>query len=88
MMKLLKEYNTNDELKNTIQSLRQNLPYIDYNELDDEQLAKVTKYFNLSIFEQDLLLLTSNLSIVKVANLYNCSRGYIYRKIKQIMSKL
>lgn len=88
MMKLLKEYNTNDELKNTIQSLRQNLLFIDYSELDDEQLTKVTKYFSLSIFEQDLLLLTSNLSIVKVAKLYNCSRAYIYRKIKQIMSKL
>lgn len=87
-MKLLKEYDTNDELKNTIQSLRQNLPFIDYNELDDEQLAKVTKYFSLSIFEQDLLLLASNLPIVKVSNLYNCSRGYIYRKIKQIMDKL
>ena len=51
MMKLLKEYNTNDELKNTIQALRQNLLFIDYSELDDEQLTKVTKYFSLSIFE-------------------------------------
>ena len=45
MMKLLKEYNTNDELKNTIQALRQNLLFIDYSELGPAYKTMVSEDF-------------------------------------------
>lgn len=59
-----------------------------YTDYDDEQLAKLQKFNNLTQFEKDLLYLCSNHKVIEVAKLYDCSRQYIYKLLNKIQAKL
>lgn len=55
---------------------------------DDEQLHKIHKFNQLTQFEKDLMYLCATNSVVEVANLYGCSRQYIYKLLNKIQTKL
>lgn len=62
--------------------------FLDGEDLDDEQLAITERLKDLSQLDKDLLYLYSTYGATKTARLCQCSRQYIYKKIKQIKSKL
>lgn len=78
----------NEKLIEALKESKAVFAAIQYYNCDDEQLAKIQKFNNLTQFEKDLMYLTCTMKAVDVAKLYGVSRQYIYKVLNQIKQKL
>lgn len=89
-MKLNKCYNddtvyNNEILKASLSDSKEIFQSILSSEdLDDEQLGKLMKFYNLPQLHKDLLFLSSQYPVAEIALMYGVSRQYIYRLLNKI----
>lgn len=76
---LLDALKNRDELYNTIINETSN-GYI----YDDKQQRRIKRIKSLTQFQKDLLYLSSQMSVYKVAELYGVSARYLYNHLKLI----
>lgn len=87
-MKVKKQIN-NNKLKEALKGSKEVFYAINhYKGLDDQQLLKIHRFNLLTQFEKDLMYLCAMNPIKEVADLYGCSRQYIYKLLDKIREKL
>lgn len=84
----MKIYSQNDIVKAALSEEKSIINSLTDFDLDDEQLRKVLIYKSLPQLEKDIIFLTSQHSVVDVAQMYNVSRQYIYKLLNKINAKL
>ena len=79
----------NDKLKAALKDSKEVFNAVNtYTGCNDEQLNKIHKFNQLTQFEKDLMYLCATHSVIDVAELYGCSRQYIYKLLNKIQTKL
>lgn len=86
---IVENMNMNERLLSALKDRNDTIDSINsISDFDDEQLLKIQKFNNLSQFEKDLIYLCSCHKVIDVADLYGCSRQYIYKLLAKIHDKL
>ena len=78
----------NEKLKNALKDSKAVIESLNHYNCDDEELEKIQKFHKLTQLEKDIMYLSCIMSVVEVAELYGCSRQYIYKVLRQAKEKL